>query len=337
MKEAELLLVIKRGTPNIRMQVARQTNGVQILHFLIADHIETAEAIAENQTTPQDVLDTLAQTRRIRVMLAVAKHPATSRDTLVWLARQPSTNEQYDGAASDYFRMLEVVALHSSLQSEDLAVLARNTWPTVRSTVASRPDIAEDILLALASDSDPGVRLTIVNRPALPVGLQLALEAVGSDGKDQARDYQVRHRLARRSDAATDVLRKLALDHDADTRRYVAHNSQTPKDTLKSLTTDRDEEVVECARNSLSRGSACFIATASLGSENAPAVLVLRQFRDNVLLRGRPGCLLVECYCRLSPPVADWIRDRRFARNVVKWVFVIPSALLVRILVRLKP
>jgi hypothetical protein len=73
MKEAELLLVIKRGTPNIRMQVARQTNGVQILHFLIADHIETAEAIAENQTTPQDVLDTLAQTRRIRVMLAVAK------------------------------------------------------------------------------------------------------------------------------------------------------------------------------------------------------------------------------------------------------------------------
>ena len=71
--------------------------------------------------------------------------------------------------------------------------------------------------------------------------------------------------------------------------------------------------------------SGCFIATATMGSPNDPAVLALRYFRDNTLLASSWGQRFVDLYCRLSPPIADWIRDKASVRSVLKWVFILPA------------
>jgi len=49
----------------------------------------------------------------------------------------------------------------------------------------------------------------------------------------------------------------------------------------------------------------CFIATATFESVEAPEVLVLRQFRDDVLLKCVAGRTFVVAYYRLFPTVGE--------------------------------
>lgn len=71
--------------------------------------------------------------------------------------------------------------------------------------------------------------------------------------------------------------------------------------------------------------SGCYVATAVYGSYNAPEVLVLRRFRDECLAKSVAGRAFIKAYYRLSPPVAEWLknakRTNRFVRLILNsWV-----------------
>jgi len=74
----------------------------------------------------------------------------------------------------------------------------------------------------------------------------------------------------------------------------------------------------------------CFIATAAFGSPLNGSVVMLRNFRDRILLAGWLGSSLVHLYYRYSPPLAAAIRVHPFARKIVRtmlWPVVMVSSL----------
>ena len=72
--------------------------------------------------------------------------------------------------------------------------------------------------------------------------------------------------------------------------------------------------------------SGCFVATAAMGSYDDPAVQVLTQFRDAILLKSFIGRQCVHCYYAVSPGIATWMRDMKWMCRIVKRVLVLPAS-----------
>jgi hypothetical protein len=81
----------------------------------------------------------------------------------------------------------------------------------------------------------------------------------------------------------------------------------------------------------LLQGEQCFIATAAFGSKQAWQVELLREFRDQVLLKSAVGKTFVEFYYRHSPPVANAIEKRPWAKSIVRaalWPVTLTASLI---------
>lgn len=65
----------------------------------------------------------------------------------------------------------------------------------------------------------------------------------------------------------------------------------------------------------------CFIATAVFQDESCFELETLRCYRDQVLLMSPKGRVFVRWYYRTSPPIAQWIGARPWARNSLRPVF----------------
>jgi hypothetical protein len=71
-------------------------------------------------------------------------------------------------------------------------------------------------------------------------------------------------------------------------------------------------------------GKGCFIATAVYGSYDAPEVIILRKFRDKVLLANFLGRRFVKLYYHLSPPIANIILVHKVLRKGIHLLILKP-------------
>lgn len=62
----------------------------------------------------------------------------------------------------------------------------------------------------------------------------------------------------------------------------------------------------------------CFIATAAYGTEYAPEITILREFRDTILLTNHFGRILVTVYYRYSPAIAEVIKNYPSLKELVR-------------------
>ncbi len=75
---------------------------------------------------------------------------------------------------------------------------------------------------------------------------------------------------------------------------------------------------VAAATESGGGGGGCFIATAAFGSYMERHVKILRDFRDDFLLKSRWGTAFVMAYYKYSPPIADVIARHGILRTIVR-------------------
>ena len=68
----------------------------------------------------------------------------------------------------------------------------------------------------------------------------------------------------------------------------------------------------------------CFIATSVYGSYSAPEVMILRNFRDQVLLKSMLGNTFVKVYYSISPSLAKYIDNKKTMKHIVKRCFIDP-------------
>ncbi len=90
------------------------------------------------------------------------------------------------------------------------------------------------------------------------------------------------------------------------------------------------------------RESNCFVATASFRDGRAPSVMLLRQFRDEVLTEFSYGREFVAWYYEYGPRAADWLLEHPTFRvlalsallplQALAWIAVHPAALLAPVL-----
>jgi hypothetical protein len=71
--------------------------------------------------------------------------------------------------------------------------------------------------------------------------------------------------------------------------------------------------------------SACFVVTATVGSESAQPVVLLRRFRDELLTVSSLGNKFIDWYYKNGPKIADLIRDEPLLR-MLSFIFVVAPA-----------
>jgi len=78
------------------------------------------------------------------------------------------------------------------------------------------------------------------------------------------------------------------------------------------------------------KSGGCFIATAACGTPFAPEVVVLSEFRDNVLARSGAGRAFISTYYAFSPPIASLIGRNDLLRLIAMNLIVRPAVLFAR-------
>jgi len=103
--------------------------------------------------------------------------------------------------------------------------------------------------------------------------------------------------------------------------------------TTITITPDRDREIIANFQVKSEEpepepepepSGMCFIGTAAYGTSTAKQLDVLRDFRDDVLLKSTVGSRLVDLYYQVSPPIADFISEDTFVRLLVRELMIDP-------------
>lgn len=70
--------------------------------------------------------------------------------------------------------------------------------------------------------------------------------------------------------------------------------------------------------------SGCFIATAVYGYDSHPSVMLLREYRDNVLMKNFLGKMFINFYYLISPPIAKILSNNRALSVFIKRTILEP-------------
>lgn len=102
------------------------------------------------------------------------------------------------------------------------------------------------------------------------------------------------------------------LAHDRALGIYAEKAVEQPKTTSSVV------ERSDTSANIGKKKEGCYIATAVYGSYDAPQVRILRRYRDEVLKNSFWGRVFIKTYYKLSPPIADHLKNAHKLNGIVR-------------------
>lgn len=127
------------------------------------------------------------------------------------------------------------------------------------------------------------------------------LIAVVNEKQENPTQYGLDNILSSFSQAKLLTLKLLTISGSYEVKARVKESLQTISDLTTTL-----EQINKQANNQNKSG--CYVATMAYGSYDHPQVLVLRQFRDNVLSQSWYGRLFIKVYYKTSPHLVSLLQ-----------------------------
>jgi len=92
----------------------------------------------------------------------------------------------------------------------------------------------------------------------------------------------------------------------------------------RELDKDQWNKLIQESVQQIEPAKSCCIATATMGDINHPYIMLLRQYRDNILLNRALGRLLVRIYYLASPPLAKLIEKSPVSQRISQKLIIKP-------------
>lgn len=115
--------------------------------------------------------------------------------------------------------------------------------------------------------------------------------------------------------------------------KYQEENEEVKEEFVypNSSTKIMEEKAYERYQEKKRRKSGCFIATAVYGTPSALEIDVLRDFRDEFLLKNRVGEKFVNFYYRISPSIANFISKHCLLKFILRELFIGPIVKIIKV------
>ncbi len=276
----------------------------------------TTDSTVDNQIVTWTVGDLLTgQSGTLTVRTTI---PDTKSGELFFLAQQTEIDPPFDPGSGDFVDgSIDVISTIAA------TILATNAQGGPATIINAGETITFEIAVSNVSDTDAtGVEIAFAAPAASTIeSVTPGPGTTATGGSDPVVSWVIGTLAAGASRTLT-VEASTSVTAPAGPIQASAEltAADPPFDLLLSDPVIGSLAITLSAANPLDDASdgSCFIATAAYGSYLDPEVRVLRDFRDEVLLKHDAGRWFVDTYYRLSPPVADFIQTREALRAIVR-------------------
>jgi hypothetical protein len=134
-------------------------------------------------------------------------------------------------------------------------------------------------------------------------------------------NFTYTHSLLTLSTIVTNAYNATASMDSMDMYPNLRQQYQTNKSTLgniKNQISAANRTVSTSSSQSSSNSGGCYIATMVYGDYNHPQVMVLRDFRDEVLLHSLAGKIFVNLYYSISPTLVKVFKNKKYINNCIR-------------------